>query len=89
MIDISELFSSDELDKIRYNFISQLQFDFCFENEGNNVDFIINVVEDFSHLGGLLLDYVIDKIKVCTLSFKDFYKKYKVWNSTKNYLIRF
>lgn len=30
MIDISELFSSDELDKIRYNFISQLQFDFCF-----------------------------------------------------------
>ena len=64
-------------------------FEFCFENEGNNVDFIVNVVEDFSHLGGLLLDYVIDKIKVSTLKIKDPYKKYKIWNSIKNYLIRF
>ncbi len=40
MIDISELFSSDELDKIRYNFISQLQFDFCFDM-GNERNFLL------------------------------------------------
>lgn len=63
--------------------------EFCFEKEKNNVDFIINVIEDFSHLGGSLLDFVIEKIKESSLQMKDFYKKYLIWNSVKNYLIRY
>lgn len=64
-------------------------FEFCFEKESNNIEFLVNVVEDFSHLDGLLLDYVVDKIKNSTLKLKDYYKKYKIWNSIKNYLIKF
>lgn len=63
--------------------------EFCFEKAKSNTDFIINVIEDFSHLGGLLLDFVIKKIKECSMQLKNFYKKYLIWNSVKNYLIRY
>ena len=57
MIDISDLFSSEELDKIRYNYISQLCFKFSFylgdemallseDKEMKDKDFINHEISD-------------------------------------------